>query len=169
MGLQRVRYDFSDWATTREKHIFKGTWERDMRGERKIQKNMVSWKPREKIFQRKGMVNQVLWAKYKVSPLELATWEVIGKVTENYFCRGTVIQSRHQWLIEKMIPLQDSSDPECKFRPLQWPRFLKDLLSYVIQRAMCDIHYKDTGIRLPGVTWKFHKFCTEEATKIFTE
>lgn len=139
--------------TTEEKEKFKRTW---------------CHENQEKIFQRKGMVNQVLWAKHKVNPLELGTWEVIGKVTENYFCRGTGIQSRHQWLIEKMILLHDSSDFECKFRPLQWARFLKDLLSYVIQRAVCDIHYKDTGIRLPGVIWKIHKFCIEEATKIST-
>ena len=168
MRLQRARYDFSDWTTTREKHIFKGTWEREIRGERKIQKNLVSWEPRHKMFQRKVIVNQVFWAKYKVNPLELATWEVIAKVSENYLCRETGIQFRHQWFIEKMVLPHDSSDFECNFRPLQWPRFLKDLLSYVIQRAVCDNHYKDTGIRLSGVTWKIHKFCIEEATKIST-
>lgn len=87
-----------------------------------------------------------------MSPLDLAIWEVIGNVNENYFWGGTEVKSRHQWLRQKMILPHDSSDFECKFMPLRWSGLLKDLLSYMIQRPECDIHYEDIGIHLLGAS-----------------
>lgn len=57
-----------------------------------------------------------------------------------------------------MIIPHDSSDFECKFRSLRWLGFLEDFLSYMTQRTMCDIHYKEIGIHLLGASCSLMKF-----------
>lgn len=80
--------------------------------------------------------------------MDLAIWEVIGNFAKNCFWEGIGVQSRRQWLGQRIILPHDSSIFECKIRPLRWSGFLEDLFNYMIQRAICDTHHKDIGIYL---------------------